>query len=365
MNKKIMKRRKENNLPPFSCTHTPNFPELLSKLGCTLMVSTYQAGKLIFVSATNDQQLVQLPRTFKRAMGVALKEDKMAVATANEIITFVNSPQLAATYPSKPQTYDALYVPRATYYTGHLDMHDLHYGKEALWGVNTSFSCLCQLDTEYSFRPIWKPHFITELASEDRCHLNGLAMHEGEPLYVSALGTGNTHQSWRENITGGGVVLHIPTNEIIAEGLAMPHAPRIYDGKLYVLMSAKEQLVCIDPNTGKYDVVAEVPGFVRGMAKYDDYLFIGTSKLRKKSSTFKHLDIAEKADAAGVTVVQLSTGKVVAQLQWLVSVDEIYDVQILPNASRPNIINTYGENHNYALMLPDATYWARPSDRKL
>ncbi len=190
-------------------------------------------------------------------------------------------------------------------------------------------------------------------------------MHEGEPLYVSALGTGDTHQSWRDNITAGGIIMHIPSNEIVAEGLAMPHAPRMYDGKLYVLMSAKEQLICVDPQTGKYDVVAKVPEFVRGMAKYGDFLFIGTSKLRKKSSTFEHLDIAEKADAAGVTVVQLSTGNVVAQLQWLASVDEIYDVQVLPNASRPNIINTYGENHNYALMLPDATYWARPSDSKL
>lgn len=359
-----MKKIKNDNLPPFSCTHTPNFPELLCRLGCTLMVSTYQAGKLIFVSATNNQKLIQLPRTFKRAMGVALKGNRMAVATANEIITFVNSPQLAATYPSKPQTYDALYVPRATYYTGRLDMHDLHYGKDALWGINTSFSCLCQLDTDYSFRPLWKPHFITKLVSEDRCHLNGLAMHEGEPLYVSALGAGDTYQSWRENITTGGIVMHVPSNEIIAQGLAMPHAPRLYDGKLYVLMSAKEELICIDPNTGKYDVVARVPGFVRGMVKYGDYFFIGTSKLRKKSSTFKHLDIAEKADAAGVIVVQCSTGKVVAQLQWLVSVDEIYDVQVLPNVSRPNIINTYGESHNHALMLPNATYWARSAGKK-
>lgn len=360
MNKNI----KPTTLPPFACKHSPNLPELLMQLNCTIVVSTYQAGKVVLVSATNRDRLIQLPRTFKRAMGIATKGNKMAIATENEIITLANSKELAWTYPAKPNTYDALYLPRTTYYTGHLDMHDLHYGNDTLWGVNTSFSCLCKIDSDYSFRPVWKPHFIDKLASEDRCHLNGLAMEDGEPMYISALGTGNTHQSWRENITSGGILMHVPSNEIIATGLAMPHAPRLYDGKLYVLLSAKEQLICVDPNTGAYDVVAEVPGFVRGMAKHGDYLFIGTSKLRKDSSTFKHLKISEESDVAGVTVVHLPSGKVVANLNWLASVDEIYDVQILANTSRPNIINTYTDAHQKALVLPDTTYWSKSKPKK-
>ena len=189
-------------------------------------------------------------------------------------------------------------------------------------------------------------------------------MKNGEPMYISALGTGNTHQSWRENITSGGILMHVPSNEIIVTGLAMPHAPRLYDGKLYVLLSAKEQLICVDPNTGTYDVVAHVPGFVRGMAKHGDYLFIGTSKLRKNSSTFKHLKISEESDVAGVTVVHLPSGKVVANLNWLASVDEIYDVQILSNTSRPNIINTYTDAHQKALVLPETTYWSKSKPKK-
>lgn len=354
-----------NKLPPFACTHSPNLPELLAQLGCTIVVSTYQAGKVVFVSATSREKLIQLPRTFKRAMGIATQGNKMAIATENEVILFVNSPELAQTYPSKPATYDAMYLPRATYYTGHLDMHDLHYGNdETLWGINTSFSCLCKIDANYSFRPVWQPHFIDVLVSEDRCHLNGLAMKNGEPLYVSALGTGNTYQSWRENITSGGILMHVPSNEIIAEGLAMPHAPRIFDEKLYVLLSAKEQLICVTPHTGAYDVVAEISGFVRGMAKYGDYLFIGTSKLRKNSTTFKHLKITKGADIAGITIVHLPTGKVVANLNWLASVDEIYDVQVLPNISRPNIINTYTDAHYKSLVLPNTTYWSKNKSKE-
>jgi uncharacterized protein (TIGR03032 family) len=352
---------------PFSCSHSPNFPGLLHRLGCTLMLSTYQAGKVVFLSAVNGQRLSQLPRTFKRAMGIAVQDNrKMAVATQNEVIILTNSSRLAQTYPAKPGVYDALYLPRATYYTGYLDMHDLHFGKEGLWGVNTSFSCLCKIDENYSFNPVWKPHFIDSLSSEDRCHLNGLAMQDGMPQYVSALGKENSTQSWRKNITKGGVLIHVPTNEIIIEGLAMPHAPRLYDGQLYALLSARQELVCIDPNKGTYDVVTKVPGFVRGMTKLGDFLFIGTSKLRKGSTTFKELEIDEAADKAGVLVVHLPTAKVVASMQWHNSVDEIYDIQVLPNTRRANILNTYEDTHYKALMLPNTTYWSRdkpPADK--
>lgn len=348
---------------PFSCSYSPNFAELLIQLRCALILSTFQAGKVIFISPKNKEDLVQLPRTFNKAMGVALDGDKMAVATKEEVIFLRRSEALAASYPKKPQTYDTLFVPRATYYTGGVDIHDLHFGKSGLWAVNTSFSCLCTIDQNFSFTPRWKPNFISQLASEDRCHLNGLAMEEGKPKYVSALGTGDSTQAWRENITSGGVIMDVESGEIVASGLAMPHTPRLYDGKLYCLLSAAEKLVCIDPNTGKYEDVAKVEGFVRGMAKQGDFVFIATSRLRKNSSTFKHLKIAEKADVAGITVVHLPTGSVTARLIYKASVDEIFDVQVLPDFARPNIVNTYGETHHRALMIPGGTFWGQ--ERKL
>ena len=350
-------------MAPFSCSFTPQLPELLQQLNCTIALSTFQAGKVILISAKNENELVQLPRTFKKAMGIAIEKNKMAIATKNEVILLKNSKELAFHYPKRSGTYDAMWMPRGTFYSGGVDIHDLHFGKEGeLWAINTSFSCLCIINAEHSFTPRWQPHFISKLASEDRCHLNGLAMQNGEPMFVSALGKGDAAQSWRENITSGGILMHIPSNEIILSGLAMPHTPRIYDGKLYCLLSAAEKLICIDPENGTYDEVAHIPGFVRGMAKYDDYLFIATSKLRKNSSTFRHLKIAEKADVASVVVLHLPTGAVVGKLTYHASVDEIYDIQILPEMVRPNIINTYGETHHQALMIPNATFWGRELD---
>ena len=197
------------SLAPFSSTYSPNMPELLQKLNCSLVITTYQAGKVLMISAPNAEQLSLLPRSFNKAMGIALDGNRMAIATKSEVVVLNNAPSLAHSYPKKPKTYDALYMPRATYYTGMVDIHDLHWGKDGLWAVNTSFSTLCLVDDQFSFTPKWQPHFISNLASEDRCHLNGLAMKDGQPKYVSALGSGNSPQSWRANITTGGILMDV------------------------------------------------------------------------------------------------------------------------------------------------------------
>lgn len=347
---------------PFSCTYTPQLPELLTILNCTIAITTYQAGKLVFISAKDENTLVQLPRTFDKPMGIATdhEKDKLALACKDEVIVFANSPGLARHYPRASGKYDALYMPRVTFHTGSLDIHDLSFGtNNQLYAVNTSFSSIIKLDGDYSFTPHWKPDFIDALVSEDRCHLNGMAMLNGKPKYVSAFGVGNTQQSWRENITKTGVIIDVDTNEIVIDGLAMPHSPRIYNGELYVLLSATGELIKVNPKDHSYEVVVKIDGFVRGMDLYNDYLFIGLSKLRKNSSTFAHLDFAEGADTAGIIVVHLPTASIAGKLTYKTSLDEIYDIHILPNKIHPNIMNTINPEHKKGLMTPDATFWSR------
>lgn len=345
--------------PPFSCQYTPNLPEFLMQMQASIVITTYQAGKVIFISPKNENELVQLPRTFNKAMGVALHGNKMAVATKDEVVILVNDKRIAPTYPRKPNTYDNFFLPRATFYTGQVDIHDLDFGKAGLWAVNTSFSCLALVNDDFSFTPKWQPKFISKLVSEDRCHLNGMALQNGEPTFVTALGTGDTRQSWRNDITKGGVLIHVPTNEIVTKGLAMPHSPRFYKEDLMVLLSAAGEFGKIDTKTGKYETITKLDAFVRGLAIVGDYAFIGVSKLRQNSSTFKHLEIAKLSNWAGVSVVHIPTGAIVSQLKYQASVDEIYDIQILPNALRPGILNTYTEHYKSALSIPEGTFWAK------
>ncbi|MCB0551521.1 MAG: TIGR03032 family protein [Phaeodactylibacter sp.] len=345
---------------PFSCTYSPNIPELLQQLNCTLALSTYQAGKVVLLSSLDGERLIQLPRTFRKPMGIALEGHKMAIATLDEAIVLANSPELAQHYTPKPATYDALYMPRATYYTGQVDIHDLEWGAAGLYAVNTSFSCICRIDDNYSFTPFWKPSFISKLAHEDRCHLNGMAMAEGRPRFASAFNTGDSRQSWRENITETGVLIDIHSNEIIAGGLPMPHSPRLFDGRLFVLLSASGELAEVDIDSGKTKPVCRLDGFVRGMCRCEDYVFVGLSRLRQNSSTFAKLPFAHQAKQAGIAVVHLPTGALSGFIRYQSSVDEIYDVRVLPGLRRPNILNPYEAQHRLGLSTPEATYWANP-----
>lgn len=351
-------------LAPFSCNYSPNIPELLNKLNCSIGITTYQAGKMVFLSPKDDEYLVQLPRTFNKPMGIALSQDgsKLALATKDEVIDFSNSSALAKYYPNAPNRYDAMYMPRVTYHTGNVDVHDLSWGNDGrLYAVNTLFSSIVTIDNNFNFTPYWTPPFISRLSSEDRCHLNGMAMYNGKPKYASAFNTGDTPQSWRNTVTETGVIMDLDSNEIIAPNLPMPHSPRIYGTNLFVLLSATGELAMIDKQTGKYESLLNLNGFVRGMSLYKDFLFIGLSKLRKNSSTFAKLEIANKANEAGIAVVHLPTASFYGKIVYQASVDEIYDVQIFPNMTRPNILNTIKDDYKYALMLPDSTFWAKKS----
>lgn len=349
---------------PFSCTYTPQIPELLKELGCSLAISTYQAGKLIFLGPRDEEHITQLPRTFEKAMGIAVENSsgKLALATKDEIISFRDSPSLAAHYPKKPETYDALYMPRVKYLTGPVDIHDLEFVGDEIYAVNTLFSCLIKVDANYSFTPVWKPPFISRIASEDRCHLNGMALKDGVPKYVTSFDQGDSPGSWREDPGRTGTVMDVSSDEVLIDDLPMPHSPRMIEGELYVLLSATGQLAKVDVEKGSWEVVAEPGGFVRGMAYYNEYLFIGNSKLRKNSSAFAHLDIADEADHSGIKIYHLPTASFVGEIRYQSSVDEIYDVQVLPGKLRPNILNTLDETHSMGLTTPEATYWGRKQE---
>lgn len=343
-------------LAPFSCTYSSEVPEILAYLGCSLVLSTYQAGKVILLSPREDG-LIQLARNFRKPMGLALREGRMAVATEFTVEVLENAPTMARGYPPKPHTYDALFLPRVTFHTGTLDLHDLVWVGEDLWGVNTLFSCLCRVSARYSFEPVWRPPFVSALMPEDRCHLNGVAFEDGHPRFVTALGRTDTPRGWQENRYAGGVLVDVASGEVLLDGLAMPHSPRIIDGDLYFLTSADGALCRADPEAGRYEVVTRVPGFARGLARLGPYLFVGHSRIRKKH-LFGDLPLAEREHVAGVVIVHLESGRVAGGIRYHASCEEIYDVQVFPGSLRPGIVGVEGTVHQQAVHAPGAGFWA-------
>lgn len=337
------------------------FNDLLEKLQVTILLSTYQAGKVMAISANNGR-LVQTATNFKKPMGIALDPTgKMAVACLNEVRVYKSTPRLAGNFPDGPNTYDTLYMPRGIYYSGTTDIHDLVFGNDKLWAVNTLFSCICTIDHNHSFTPQWQPNFIDDLLPEDRCHLNGMDFIDGEPAVVSALGQGNTKESWRENLISGGIIIDVPNNKILLDGLAMPHAPRLFGSKLYFLQSALGLLSIYELTTGKQTDIP-LPGFPRGMAIHDGLLFIGMSKIRTSSKSFSQLPVKEVATHAGLVILDAETGITLGQMRYENHIEEIYDVQVIPEITRPFIINSENEVHNRALAAPDLFFWRMKKD---
>jgi len=222
-----------------------------------------------------------------------------------------------------------------------------------LWIVNTRFSCLCTLHPDYSFVPRWQPPFITALAAEDRCHLNGLSLVDGRPKYVTALAETDMANGWRAEKAHGGCLMELSSGEVISRGLSMPHSPRWHDGRLWLLESGTGQLVLVDPASGLRQIVAELPGFARGLACCGPYAFVGLSKIRK-TSAMDGVPLAERREQlkCGVAVVDLRTGQVIGFLEFQTAVEEIFDVQLLLGQRYPEVIGFQQETIQHTFIVP-------------
>jgi uncharacterized protein (TIGR03032 family) len=319
-------------------THT--LPGLLSQLGVSLLVSTYQAGKVVAVGVAGGELTLSF-HNFERAMGLAVRPDGIAVGARAQVWFLQSAPDLAPQV-EPPGRHDACYLTRRSHFTGEVQAHELAWGRDGLWLVNTAFGCLCTLDDGHSFVPRWRPPFLTSLAPEDRCHLNGLAMADGEPKYVTVLAQTDTPQGWRPNKVKSGCLIDVASGQAVACGFAMPHSPRVHRGQVWMLHSGAGQLVLIDPASGKAETVTELPGYTRGLALFDRFAFIGLSKIRE-TSTFGGMPIAERRRElkCGVAVVDLVTGRLAAHLEFVSGVEEIFDVQVLPGARCPVLSGPY------------------------
>jgi uncharacterized protein (TIGR03032 family) len=339
--------------PPveFHYTQTESFVALLHQLGASLLVSTYQANKLLAVRA-GANGLSTLVRTFDRPMGLAVDARRLVLGTRDRVWFLRNAPDIAPRVEPAGQ-HDACYLPRSCHVTGDIGVHELAWAGDELWAVNTRFSCLCTLDPDYSFVPRWRPPFITALAAEDRCHLNGLALADGAPKYATALGETDTAGGWRANKPQGGCLLDIHTGEIIARGLSMPHSPRLHDGRLWLLESGTGQLVRVDPATGRRHTLAALPGFTRGLALCGPYAFVGLSKIRA-TSAMDGVPLADRREQlkCGVAVVDVRTGQSIAVLEFQTAVEEIFDVQLLPDLRFPEVVGFQKETLHHTFIIP-------------
>src|SRR3954451_13851819 len=108
---------------PFHYTQTDGFVALLTQLGMSLLVTTYQANKLLVARAAGAG-LSMLVRTFDRPMGLAADGGRLGVGTRKELWSLRNAPDIARQVEPAGQ-HDACYVPRSCHVTGDVGVHEL------------------------------------------------------------------------------------------------------------------------------------------------------------------------------------------------------------------------------------------------
>ncbi len=326
--------------PRFEVTTSRQFTVWMAEQKVSLAFTTYQAGKVFFLGLKPDGRLDIFNRTFARCMGLCVTSQTLWLSSLYQLWQFENALEPNQTY----QGYDRLYVPQLAYTTGDLDIHDVAIDKENRpIFVNTLFSCLATVSEQYSFKPTWQPPFISKLAAEDRCHLNGLAMANGQPKYVTAVSQSDVADGWREHRQDGGIVMDVDTNHLVLDGLSMPHSPRLHQGRLWLLDSGNGDFGYVDQTTSTFEPIAFIPGYGRGLSFINDFAVVGLSKARKnRTSSRLNLDENLKAKNAearcGLYVIDLYTGDAVHWLRIEGIVDELYDVAILPDIQRPMAI---------------------------
>ena len=321
------------------CSHSESLPGLLAQLRLSVLISTYQTGHLVVVSAREGRLTLSFHQ-FDRAMGIAVKPGTIAVCTRKEVWFLREAADIAAKLQPAGQ-YDACFLARTSHFTDDIQAHEAAWvvrpeGGSEFWIVNTLFSCLAALHPHYSFAPRWRPAFISALSPEDRCHLNGVAVADGQPRWVTALAETDSPSGWRAVKHNAGCLIDVPGGRVLARGLSLPHSPRVQGNQVFFLNTGQGELAVADPKTGQISSVSGLPGVARGLSLHSGYAFIGLSKARPTLEGVPVVAARDKLRCA-LWIVELRTGATAGYLEFCSGVEEIFDVQILPGVVSPYI----------------------------
>ena len=340
----------EGEEPQVDYSVSGGFAERLANLGISMAITSYQSG-LLYLIGRNSPNGIHIHQTaLPRPMGVCLDRPlnskdavrSLTLVSGFQILRFEN---VLAEGQIANESFDVCYAPRRIHYTGNLDSHDVGVDAEGRpVFVNTRFNCLSVPSTRHSFETIWRPKFISDLVDEDRCHLNGLAMLDGKPKYVTAVSRSDTIDGWRDRRSSGGIVIDVETDEVVCNGLSMPHSPRMHRGNLWILNAGTGELGVIEfsdkeKQKGEFKPKVFCPGFLRGLRFYGNLAFVGLSKPRYKR--FEGLALDEKLKEAdsepwcGVQIIDLARSTCVDWFRIDGNIGELYDIEVIPGATCP------------------------------
>jgi uncharacterized protein (TIGR03032 family) len=347
----------EGVVDPFHLHFTGAFRAWLARIGASIALTTYQGAKLILIGPGLTGGTVVTERRFERCMALAVEGDRgLWVATHHQIWRLENGLE-----PNRQlDGWDRVYLPRSSHITGGVDVHDLAFRDDgALLGVITGYNCIARIGgVKGSFAPVWRPPFVSAIVGEDRCHLNGFCLEDGRPAYATMVAVSDRADGWRAHRADGGLVMDVRSGRAVAEGLAMPHTPRLHQGTLWMLEAGTGWFGRVDPAAGRFERLLWRPGFLRGLRFFGDCALICSSKPRDRA--FSGLPLEDELQRRGaeprcaLDVVDLRSLEVLHSLEITGSVSELYDAAVLEGCRQPLLYGVEGSDiRRYVVLGPD------------
>lgn len=335
----------QNQEKVISWSNTRYFAQWLIDNRVSLLISTYKQHKLLCLGLQEDGNLSLFFTDLLRPMGIYYDEKTQTIYSSNlgNIIQYENVGE-NMTIIGK---FDALFVPKRIDLCPDIDIHDIRYSEkyDKIFFVSPVYNSVLTVSKHKSFDVFWTPNFISKthngkLSREDRCHLNGIALVNGLPKYVTAACTRDYYYAWKEH-HGEGVVIDIETNEIVCGNLYAPHSPGWYKDRLYIGEAGTGYFGYVDLQKKEFVPKKFLPGFIRGITFVNNYALVTLSKDRHcvcfaDIPLGKTLQENGQSSMCGFCVINLESFDIIEYLEFS-GVDEVYDIVALPNIMRPRI----------------------------
>ena len=346
LNPTVVDKLPDDEKKPFD--HSPGFIQWLKDNNVSFLISSYKTANIYFLGSITDprdgQDKISLwMSNFNRPMGIHATKDTVWISSSGNIWKYKN-------IGAKPDTtnvgeFDACFIPQSAYFSNDCDSHDLCVDSTGnVYYVSATFCCICQPSETHSFKVFWKPSWISKITSEDRCHLNGMCCRDGKPRYVTAVSLSDSKGAWRNHRVGKGVVYDIVEDKLACTGLSMPHSPRFFNNKLWVLDAGTGWLGYVDFEKKELKKTLWLPGYLRGMSFVGDkYMVVGSSESRHEG-TFQGLPLGEELKKRGLEaicgffVIDMKTWVIVHTFQFHGKSNEIYDVVAVEGVKRGQLI---------------------------
>lgn len=172
----------------------------------------------------------------------------------------------------------------------------------------------------------WNLSDFTNLT--DRHHINDLTIVENRVIFSLLSRSG----WWKNEIYDGGIYqmnLKSPDEPVpLITDLVFPHSITFSDGNFYFLESMTGKL-----KRGSHQTIAKLPGFIRGLTKSDNMLYIGQSRNRRITTANQFLDAISMESGVFILDEQTSVFR-------FIKLPEMSDVYSIYNLEDTDFIST-------------------------